>query len=155
YLLAVALETEMSRLDDARVNRADRHLVNLFALDAVEVRDANQGRLARLPAPGVLSGTIRSVKTDRLEPGMAFRVNARLLGDLPLEEMNLRAIGRQRSEPVRFQRRAGDTQLAPRAIGQHRIQIDFVGRAWGVGEKGRDSQPPRSDAQDVPTEVDE
>src|SRR5207244_435341 len=36
-LLAVALETEVPRLDDPGVNRPDRHLVHLVALDPEEV----------------------------------------------------------------------------------------------------------------------
>ena len=42
-LLAVALEAEVPRLDDAGVDRADRDLVDLLALDAVEVGDADGG----------------------------------------------------------------------------------------------------------------
>ena len=49
-LLAVALEAEVPRLDDAGVNRADRDLVDLLSLDAVEVRDAD--RPASRPASG-------------------------------------------------------------------------------------------------------
>ena len=49
-LFAVALEAKMARLDDAGVDRADRHLVDLLALDAVEVRDADD-RASR-PASG-------------------------------------------------------------------------------------------------------
>ena len=40
-LLAVALEAEMSRLDDAGVNRADRDLVDLLAFNPEEVGDAD------------------------------------------------------------------------------------------------------------------
>ena len=40
-LLAVALEAEMPRLDDAGVNGADGDLVDLFALDAEEIGDAD------------------------------------------------------------------------------------------------------------------
>ena len=43
-LLAVALEAEVPRLDDAGVDRADRHLVDLLAFDAVEVGDADDRR---------------------------------------------------------------------------------------------------------------
>ena len=55
-LLAVALEAEMSRLDDAGVNRTDRDLVDLFAFDPEEVRDADNGcspgRLPHASWPG-------------------------------------------------------------------------------------------------------
>ena len=97
-LLAVALEAEMPRLDDAGVDRADRDLVDLLALDAVEVGDADDRGLARLPAPGVVARAVRGVEADRLEPGMPLGTDAVLLGDLPLEEVDLRAVGRQRGE---------------------------------------------------------
>ena len=48
HVLAVALEAEVARLDDAGVHRADRDLVDLLALDAEEVRDADCGAA---PAP--------------------------------------------------------------------------------------------------------
>ncbi len=50
-LLAVALEAEVPRLDDAGVDRADRDLVDLLALDAVEVGDADDRGFARLAGP--------------------------------------------------------------------------------------------------------
>ena len=40
-LLAMALEAEMSGLDDAGVNRANRDLVDLFAFNPEEVGDAD------------------------------------------------------------------------------------------------------------------
>ena len=48
-LLAVALKAEVPRLDDPGVDRADRHLVDLLALDPVEVHHADD-RLHRPPA---------------------------------------------------------------------------------------------------------
>jgi hypothetical protein len=45
-LLAVALEAEVAGLDHARVHRADGDLVHRVALDAVEVGDAGEGRVA-------------------------------------------------------------------------------------------------------------
>ena len=49
HVLAVALEAEVAGLDDAGVDRPDRHLVDLVAVDAVEVGDPD--RTAREP-PG-------------------------------------------------------------------------------------------------------
>ena len=46
-VLAVALEAEVPGLDDPGVDGADGHLVHLVALDAVEVRHADQRRLRR------------------------------------------------------------------------------------------------------------
>src|SRR5262249_25741170 len=87
-LFAVALETEMARLDNAGVNRTDRDLVDFLPLDAVEVGDADDGGLARRPAPDVVAGTVRGVKANGLEPGVTIRAYAVLLGDLPLEQVD-------------------------------------------------------------------
>ena len=55
-LLAVALKAEMPRLDDAGMDRADGHLVDLLALDAVEVGDADDWALRRGGrSPGVVA----------------------------------------------------------------------------------------------------
>ncbi len=53
--LAVALEAEVPRLDDARVDRADGDLVDLVPLDAEEVADGGQDRLALVPPPRVVA----------------------------------------------------------------------------------------------------
>ncbi len=50
-LLAVALEAEVSGLDDAGVDRADRDLVDLVALDAVEVAHRRADRLIAADGP--------------------------------------------------------------------------------------------------------
>ena len=109
-LLAVALEAEMPRLDDAGVDRTDRDLVDLLALDPEEVGDADDRSFARPPAPGVVAGAVRAMKANRLEPGMPFGTDPVLLGNLALEEMDLRAVGGQRGKVVRVQRRRADTQ---------------------------------------------
>ncbi len=95
HLLAVALEAEMPRLDDARVDRADGDLVDFLALDAEELRHARQDFLVRLAAPRVAAGAVRAMEPDRLQPRMAFGPHAPLLGDLALEPVRLRAVGRQ------------------------------------------------------------
>ena len=81
HLLAVALEAEVARLDDPRMHRSHRHLVDLVALHAEEVRD---------------TGAIALLEAHRLEPRMAPRGDAQLLGDLALEEVRLRALRGQR-----------------------------------------------------------
>ncbi len=81
----MALKTEMPRLDDARVDGADRHLVDFLALDAVKIGDADQC-IRHTPCAGCS-------EADRLEPGVSFGLNAELLGDFPFEEMDLGAIG--------------------------------------------------------------
>ena len=71
-LFAVALEAEMPRFDDAGVNRTDRHLVNLFALNLKIVHDPGQQSVAVQIAP---RNRCRSpnglLEPDRLQPGMA------------------------------------------------------------------------------------
>ncbi len=52
-LFAVALEAEMARLDDARVDRSHGHFVDFFAFDAVEIPDGRQDRLSCFPVPCV------------------------------------------------------------------------------------------------------
>src|SRR5262249_17049243 len=84
HLFAVALKPEVPRLDDPRMDGADGHLVDLFSLHTVEVRNADHRRLVRLPTPRIVAWPIRSMEPDRLEPGVAFRADAVLLGDLPL-----------------------------------------------------------------------
>ena len=83
--------------------------------------------LARLPAPRVVTGAVRAVKANRLEPGMAFRTEPVLLGQFPLEKVNLRALGSERGKPIRCQSRlAGDMQLRAGIVGQD--GIDFHAR---------------------------
>ena len=54
----MALETEMARLDDARVHRPDGHLVDLVAFHAEEVGHARQDRGVVRAAPGVVPGPV-------------------------------------------------------------------------------------------------
>jgi hypothetical protein len=44
HVLAVALEPEMTRLDDPGMDRAHGNFVHFIALDAEEVRDSNGRR---------------------------------------------------------------------------------------------------------------
>ena len=92
HLLAVALEAEMPRLDDAGVHRAHRHLVDLLAVAREEVSHAGNRRRgqtgSRLSAYG---GWKRIGLSQGWPPG-----NAPLLGDLALEPVGLRAVGGQR-----------------------------------------------------------
>src|SRR5207253_6881514 len=71
-VLAVALETKMSRLNDAGVHRPHCYLVDFFPFNAVEVRHANDRRCAFPVLPNLVTGAIRLVKADWLEPGMAL-----------------------------------------------------------------------------------
>src|ERR1017187_495539 len=93
YMFAMALKTEMSGLDHARMNRADSHFVHFLAFDAVKVRHADEGLFARRPAPGVVAGALRLDEADRFKPRMSFGVQAELFRNLALEQMHLRALG--------------------------------------------------------------
>src|SRR6266540_4308885 len=96
HLFSVALEAKMPRLDDTGMDRSHCDFVNLLALNAVEVRDTDGWPLARASAPGVVGWPIRRMKTNGFEPWMAFGPHAVLLGELAFEEVQLRAIRRQR-----------------------------------------------------------
>src|SRR5271154_4229242 len=86
-MLAVALEAEMARIEHAGVYRSDRHLVDFFAFHAEEFGDRAEDLLAHGARPGVVARAMRGVETNRLEPRMADRYHAPLLGDFTLEPM--------------------------------------------------------------------
>src|SRR5882672_3328390 len=111
----------MPRLDDSRMNRAHGDLVDLVALDAIEIHDAD-GRMTiaqRLASRDVLiagwcglrkppnpaartrrlatCGDVQrpsqvAAESHRLEPRMSNRLIRVLLGDFALEEMDLHAL---------------------------------------------------------------
>ncbi len=94
-LFTVALKTEMSRLDDAGVHGPNRDFMDFVAGHFEKVRDARLNGSFRGAPPGIMPFTIRTVKADRLQPGMALGTNAPLLGNFALEPMRLWAIGSQ------------------------------------------------------------
>ena len=138
-VLAVALETEVARLDDASVDRPDRHFVNFLAAYAVEIGHANGGRLVGRAAPGVftcltcLRRPIALVKAHRFPPGMAFGDEAPLLAELAFEQVHLGAVGRHGREGTSLDDRAGDLQLSVTVAGQHGAKLD--GSAEGAAVK--------------------
>src|SRR5437016_10979160 len=75
HLLTVTLKTEMTGLDNARVDRPDCNFVNLFARDLKKIRHARQ---------------CRRVKANRLQPGMRLRDHAALLCNLALDRKSTR-----------------------------------------------------------------
>ena len=89
-ILAVTLEAEMAGLDDSRMHGADRDFVNLFPGHREEIGDAGNWRWRQ-----AVARPVGRVKSNRLQPGMPFRMNLPLLGDLTLEPMSLRAFQRQ------------------------------------------------------------
>ena len=118
--LAVALETEVPRLDDSRVDRADGDLVDFVPLDAEEVADGGQDRLALLPPPRVVARTPRRPVADRLEPRVPLGLQAELLGHLTLEEVRLRRCGRQRRKAVVGENGARDGERPGAVVGDDR-----------------------------------
>jgi hypothetical protein len=102
-LLTVALETEMSWLDDAGVDRTDRDLVNLLSFHSVKIGHTDDGRFIVPPAPRIVAGTVGAVEPNWLEPGMSPGTYPILLGNFPLKEMHLRAVRCQGRKTIRVQ----------------------------------------------------
>src|SRR5205807_6855427 len=117
-LFAVALEAEVPRFDHAGVNGTNRDFMDFLPFDPVKIGDADEGMFARFPAPRIVAGAVRGVKADRLEPGMPLGTNPVLLGKLPLEEVDLRAVWGQRRETVRVQGRPAHTEQRAGAVGE-------------------------------------
>src|SRR5258708_7241189 len=114
HLLTVTLETEVPRFDDAGVDWSNRDLVDLVTLNAEKVSDAGQFRSEDTPA-----GAPRSVKTNGLEPGVPDRQQAVLLGNLALEQLNLRAFDRDRRKGVAEHPGPHEPQLAGGVVCDH------------------------------------
>jgi hypothetical protein len=119
HRLAVALEPEVPRLDHAGVDRTDRDLVDLAALDRVVVGDPDGRRLTSPRPPGRL-------EPNGLEPWVAVRRHSPLLGELALEQVNLWTLGRHRCERAAADlgtRQLHDAVLVRR---EHRDDADTV-----------------------------
>ncbi len=127
-LLAVALEAEVSRLDDPGVHGADGHLVHLLALDAIEVGYADRGDLVRVPP--------RGLKAHRLEPWVSRRNDAPQLGELALEEVHLGALRGHRIERVRLEPRARQLEVAVTIDGDDGEQVHRVVGRGDTEERG-------------------
>ena len=112
-VFAVTLEAEMPGLDDAGVNRPHRDFVNLVTFDSKEIGDTDLRVFIAIAAPRVMAGAIGIVKANRLEPRVADRTHAKLLGELSFEEVCLRALRCERGKVVPFEGRLGDSQLGP------------------------------------------
>jgi hypothetical protein len=90
-LLAVCHESKVARFNDARVHRAHRYFVHLFARQRSELvcRAINRRGLA------TWWQVVRRMTTQRPRVRMAYRLHAALLAEFPLEPVRLRHVGRQ------------------------------------------------------------
>ncbi len=122
-LFPVALEAEVPGLDHAGVHGPDRYLVHLLSLHAVEVSHATLRVLARRPVPCIAPAQGR-VEADRLEPGVAFGLDAPLLGDLALEEVHLGTVRRHRRERVAEDFGACGLENSCCVVGEDQDQLD-------------------------------
>lgn len=91
---ALALEAEMARLDDARMDRSDGHFVDFRAVHLEEIGQAADRR--RGGSNGRGAGAAAARKADRLQPGVAGRQDAMLFPDFAFEPVGLRAERRER-----------------------------------------------------------
>ena len=97
--LAVALEAEVPRLDDPAWTGPTA--TSWTSCPSTRKKSPTAGRIGALPSAPTRRGpgATRPV-ADRLEPRVPLRLQAELLGHLPLEEVRLRRGGRQRREAV-------------------------------------------------------
>jgi hypothetical protein len=124
HFLAVALEAEVTRFNDARVHGADGHLVNLLSFDTVEIGDADLDRFPGRPVPGILARTPRGVISNGLKPGVALEPNAELFGDFPLEEVDLRASGGEGGERIHIRVSSENPEAGTNIVREHGPKID-------------------------------
>src|SRR5437588_7674283 len=84
---------------------------------------------------------------------MPFGADAELLGDLPLKQVDLGAIGSQGGKRIRLQRGCHHMELAGAAVGKHCVQFDSAIWLWGVAEERSDSATALHGLHDGPPEV--
>jgi hypothetical protein len=107
-VLAVALKSEVTGLDDPGMNGADGDLVNLVSLDAIEIHDTDNGDVAFWSFPRVVSFAPRTNEAHRFEPRMPVRRDAPLFRDVTLEQVDLWTFRRHRREAVTLEYGSGD-----------------------------------------------
>src|SRR4029450_5409272 len=96
--LAVALEAEVARFDDAGVHRPHRDLVYIRTLHGGEIGPAG-GVLRVTVRPEGRGTAVRRMKANWFEPGMALRLHTPLFANLAFEPVRLWAVGRARRVP--------------------------------------------------------
>ena len=94
-LFAVALESEVSRLYDAGVYRTDRDLMYFITFNTVKIHHTGQQTATVAVVPESHPLAERLLKANRLEPGVPFRADQTLFGDLPFKQVQLRTGCRQ------------------------------------------------------------
>ena len=123
------LESEVPRLDDARVDRPHGHLMHFLSVH-LEKRVS----LPILHSADGDRSMVYGMPPHRLEPRMPLRHDATLLGDFPLKQMGFRALGCQRGIPARYDR-GQRAQLSPRILSEHGDNAGAAGR-FGTAEQG-------------------
>jgi hypothetical protein len=141
HLLAVRLEPEVTRLDDACVHRSHRDFVHLLALHAVERIRCSIVRL-EVPTGRRMVGRMTP---DSLEPRMTLGNHAALLGQLALEPRRLRTGRCERWVACAGHGRERG-QLAALVVGENR-QHSKPAVIFGHPEE-RDDPPLRGDRLD-------
>src|SRR5579884_2101332 len=86
---------------------------------------------------------------------MPFGTDAVLLGDLALEEVDLRTIRCQRGKTVRVQDRSAHAQQSTAAVAEDGVEVHRAGRGWNITEQGRDPLPIGRCVHDGPAKVGE
>jgi hypothetical protein len=102
YYLPLALKAEVAWLNDARVDRADSDLMQLFALHGEE--------RMRLRRPSAVNTEV--MLAHGLEPWVAFGSHAELFKHLTLKQVHLRATRGQRGVGRHDVRGEGGEQVA-------------------------------------------
>src|SRR6266849_219309 len=115
----------MARLNDAGMHRSDGHLVGFIPFDPIKIHHPH-GRIL-ISAPGIMARAIGLVKPEWLEPRMAFRAQAPLLGDLTFKPLNLRALRSQGGKRLAGHTRFDDMQQTVGIVGEDRPKLNFRG----------------------------
>ena len=125
-LLPVALEPEMAWLNDPGMHRPHGHLMDLLAFNLIELDHTDLGQRRLRASPRIMSWPARLHKPHGLQPGMPLGHKPELLGNLALEQMDLRTIRRQGRK--RFARHPGPRhpELALFTKRQHGIEINAL-----------------------------
>ena len=115
----------MTRFNHARMHRTNSYLMDLVAIDFEIVGTgglhARENLVLFRSPPGITSLYVRAVKPNRFQPGMTFRNNTPLLGNLALEPMRLRNLDAKGGVAV-CDVGANDRQLTRRRMVGHRVK---------------------------------